>query len=162
LNLQPPGVVASESITRIRGGVNDGRVKFAFDPATPPAVEPAPSSSGVGLEAPINMAYSFDGAHGTGAATTVTPGGAFVHPRHTSDITSTGINVEGRGVQLFDILGGADGELVGGIKKPLNAQRIADELITHSHATGSVPVDVRPVALAITKGCIQISNGAIT
>jgi hypothetical protein len=165
LNLQPPGVVASDSITRMRGGVNDGLVKFAFDPATPPPVEPAPTSApNYPLEPPISIAYSFDGAHGTGSATTVTRGGQFVHLRHTSNVASDYAavgpgGIEGRGVQLFDTLGGFDGSL--------NAQRIVDELISHKYATGSVAVDVRPLALALTRldtdgqTCIRISGGAI-
>ena len=44
-------------------------------------------------------------------------------------------------MQLFDLLGGADGKL--------NQQRIADELINHRSATGHFSIDVRPVALAI-------------
>jgi len=92
LYLQPPGVPAADAITRLRGGVDDGRIKFAFDPATPPAIEPAPSSSGTGIEAPVNITYSFDRVHGTGAATTVTRGGSFVHLRHTTDVTTTGLN----------------------------------------------------------------------
>ncbi|TMH83475.1 MAG: hypothetical protein E6H49_02195 [Betaproteobacteria bacterium] len=35
-------------------------------------------------------------------------------------------------------------------------QRIADELIDHRFATGSVPIEIRPIALAITKGCVSL------
>jgi hypothetical protein len=59
------------------------------------------------------------------------------------------LNDEGRGVHLFDSLGGLAGNL--------NPQRIADELIDHRFATGSVPIDVRPIALAITKGLLRVN-----
>lgn len=59
---------------------------------------------------------------------------------------------EGRGVQLFDLLGGLDGTL--------NAQRVAGELMDHRFATGSVPIDVRPLALAIASGCIVYDDGS--
>ena len=150
LELQPPGVIAVDAITRVNGGTNDGQIIFAFDPSPPVLTEPAPTSSGTGLEAPINTSYSFDGLAGTGTLTTVTRGGSYVLLRHTSDIISTGVGVEGRGVQLFDLLGGLDGTL--------NQQRIADELINHRFATGSVPIDVRPITLAISKGCLSINN----
>ena len=61
-------------------------------------------------------------------------------------ITRIPTSDEGRGVQLFDVLGGLDGNL--------NPQRIADELVNHRFATGSVPIDVRPIALAIAKGFV--------
>jgi hypothetical protein len=160
LYLQPPGVDSSEAIVRLRGGADDGRIRFAFDPVVVPAVEPPASSPGTGAQASVNVTYSFDRLHGSGPATTVTRGGDFVHLRHTSDITTprTDIGrVEGRGVQLFDLLGGLDGQP--------NALRIADELINHAFATGSVPVDVRPLALALTQPdsdgetCIRIGSG---
>lgn len=68
----------------------------------------------------------------------------------TMDGPGTDVLAEGRAVQLFDLLGGLDGDL--------NAQRVADELIDHRFATGSVPVDVRPMALAIAKGCIKFNS----
>ena len=141
LKLQPLGVQTTDLITRMRGGTNDGHIKFAFDTSPPVLMEPAPS----GTDPAISTSYSFDGAVGTGLATTVTRGGAFVTLQHPS----TPISSEGRGVQLFDLLGGADGNL--------NPQRIADELINHRFATGSVPIDVRPIALAITNSCINLS-----
>lgn len=146
LKLQPSGVSAANVITRTRGGTNDGHVNFAFDASPPVLTEPAPTSSGTGDEAPITTNYSFDDATGTGTATSITRGGTFVRLQHSGTPTST----EGRGVQLFDLLGGADGTL--------NAQRIADELIDHRYATGNVPIDVRPIALAITKSsCLSIN-----
>lgn len=141
LKLQPPGVQATDLITRMRGGTNDGHIKFAFDTSPPVLTEPAPS----GTDPAISTSYSFDGAVGTGLSTTVTRGGAFVTLQHPS----TPVSSEGRGVQLFDLLGGADGNL--------NPQRIADELINHRFATGSVPIDIRPIALAITNSCINLS-----
>jgi hypothetical protein len=61
---------------------------------------------------------------------------------------------EGRAVQFFDYLGGADGFI--------NPQRIADELINHRFATGSVSIDVRPLAMAITGGCLVRNSGTNT
>jgi hypothetical protein len=51
---------------------------------------------------------------------------------------------------LFDALGGLAGTL--------NQQRVADELINHRFATGSVPIDVRPITLAVSKGCLSIDS----
>jgi len=146
LKLQPPGVGASDVITRRRGGVNDGHINFAFDAAPPVLAEPAP----VGSAASINTAYAFDGVAGAGPATSVTRGGSFVTLQHSA----TPVSSEGRGVQLFDLLGGADGTL--------NPQRIADEVINHRYATGSVYIDPRPIALAITKRCLVISGATVT
>jgi hypothetical protein len=139
LKLQPPGVLAGDSITRLRGGANDGLIKFAFDTSTPVLTEPAPVGSG----APITTNYSFDGAAGTGTATSVIRGGTFVTLAQSE--TPTNPAGEGRAVQLFDLLGGADGEV--------NQLRIVDELIDkfHHFATGNVPIDVRPIAKAITR-----------
>jgi hypothetical protein len=146
LELQPPGVPAAHVITRTNGGVNDGHINFAFDAAPPVLVEPTPTGS----SPDITTNYSFNGAAGTGAATSVTRGGNFVTLHHSGTPTSD----EGRGVQLFDLLGGADGNI--------NPQRIADELANHRFATGSVPIDVRPIALAIAKRCLSINTASNT
>jgi len=144
LALQPPDVPAGHAdyITRLEGGADDGHVVFAFDPPTP-----APSGTPT-----INTAYSFDGVAGSGTGTTVPRGGPYVMLRHTKDGVPGGpqsVGDEGRGVQLFDTLGGLDGNL--------NPQRIADELIDHRFATGSIDIDVRPFVLAISKvpACIR-------
>ena len=116
-------------------------INFVFDASPPVLSEPAPSGPG------INTAYSFDGLIGSGATSLVVTGGLFVTLHHSGSPGSD----EGRGVQLFDLLGGLDGTL--------NQQRIADELINHRFATGSWPIDVRPVALAIARGWIVVSGG---
>ncbi|WP_315814811.1 hypothetical protein [Paraflavitalea speifideaquila] len=108
--------------------------------------EPAPVGSG----ASITTNYNFTGVAGSGTATTVVRGGTFLTLHHSATPT----NVEGRGVQLFDLLGGADGNL--------NPQRITDELINHRFATGSVPIDIRPIALAITNNMLSINAGSNT
>lgn len=146
LELQPPGVPAAHLITRTNGGPNDGHVNFVFDTSPPVLTEPPPSSSGTGPEAPIITSYSFDGQAGTGTATSVTRGGAFVTLHHSNIPGSD----EGRAVRLFDALGGLAGTL--------NQQRIADEVINHRFATGNVPVDVRPITLAISKSCLSINS----
>ena len=142
LALQPPGVPAAHVITRQNGGPYDGHIGFAFDAGFPVLSEPAPTGS---LPS-ITTNYSFDGAAGTGPATTVVRGGSFVTLHHS--LTPT--NDEGRAVQLFDLMGGADGTL--------NQQRIADELINHQFATGSVPIDVRPIALALSRGLLRVNT----
>ncbi|HYI93111.1 MAG TPA: hypothetical protein VEX68_06185, partial [Bryobacteraceae bacterium] len=145
LELQPSGVPPAHAITRTTtGGANDGHINFGFDASAPVLTEPSPAGSG----ASITTNYSFDGSVGTGTATTVPRGGTFLTLHDSVFPTSD----EGRGVQLFDLLGGADGTL--------NPQRIADELITHRFATGSVPIDVRAVALAITQRCITVAGGS--
>jgi len=144
LKLQPAGVPAGDAITRLRGGANDGIIKFAFDTSTPVLTEPAPT----GTDPSITSSYSFDRIVGAGPATSVIRGGSFVRLHHSDTPT----NDEGRAVQFFDLLGGADGDV--------NPQRIADELINHHFATGSWPIDVRPVAMAITKGgCLERDSG---
>jgi len=147
LKLQPAGVPAGDVITRMRGGANDGAIKFAFDTSPPVLIEPAPTGSAPS----ITTAYAFDRIVGAGPATSVTRGGSFVRLHHSD----TPLNDEGRAVQFFDLIGGADGDI--------NPQRIADELVNHRFATGSVPIDVRPIAMAITKGgCLQRNAGTNT
>ncbi|HEY6528143.1 MAG TPA: hypothetical protein VIZ65_05575 [Cellvibrionaceae bacterium] len=141
LQLQPPGVTAAHTITRLSGGANDGRIVFGFDPFSPVFTEPAIAGSGT-----TSVNYGF--ANNTVLpATTVNQGGSFLTLHHSLTPTSD----EGRAVQLFDLLGGADGNL--------NQQRVADEVASHRYATGSVPIDVRPIALAINKGCLSINAG---
>lgn len=162
LKLQPPDTTTPHRITRYSGGPDDGHIRFAFDPALPsPAVspEPAPSSSGTGDNAPINTSYSFDRRAGTGAGTSVTRGGSFLTLQHSAIVP----NDEGRGVHFFDLLTGFGTPVPGDTATSnLNAQRVADELINHHFATGSVPIEVRPVALAIAKGCLNISGTTVT
>ncbi|RKG82457.1 VWD domain-containing protein [Corallococcus terminator] len=143
LRLQPPGLPAGNAniITRYRGGLNDGTPRFSFDTSPPVTTEPAP----VGSAPAISTAYAFNGLVGTGASTPVVRGGTFVTLFHQSAVGGG----EGRGIQLFDLLGGLDGNL--------NQRRLADEVASHRWATGSVYVDPRPVALAITKGCLIIN-----
>lgn len=145
LQLQPPGVPVSDAITRTVGGINDGHINFAFDILAPVFTEPAPVGDGTST----TSNYNFDNAPGAGAGTPVITGGAYVTLRHSSDVATTGPAVEGRGVQFFDLLGGLDGTL--------NQKRISDELINHRFATSNFPIDVRPIALAIAKGFIQLN-----
>lgn len=143
LELQPPGVSTGHTITRATsGGADDGHISFGFDPAPPPlvTVEPLPSGSG----SPITTAYEFSGAAGTGTPTSVVRGGSLLTLHHSTQVSSD----EGRGVELFDRLSFGP-----------NPQRIADELVNHGFATGSVPIDVRPIALAIAQRCITVSGG---
>lgn len=152
LKLQPPCVPpapcvpAAHVITRMNGGTNDGHINFSFDASPPVLTEPSPS----GTAPAITTSYSFDGAAGTGPATSVTRGGSFITLHHSNIPTSD----EGRGVRLFDALGSGT----------FNPQRIADELINHRFATGSIPIDVRPIALAILKlqPCVSVDAATNT
>lgn len=138
LYLQPPGVPANHTISRINGGANDGHIVFGFDLFSPIFTEPAISGS-----SSTTSSYGF--ANNTVLpATTYSRGGDFLTLHHSGTPGSD----EGRAVQFFDLLGGADGSL--------NQQRVADEVASHRWATGSVPMDVRPIALAINKGCLNI------
>lgn len=160
LRLQPPGTTAQDQITRRRGGLHDGHVTFAFDPVAsrPVLAEPSPSPAS---DPSISTAYEFNRVAGTGATSNVISGGPFVLLHHASDVSGTGIGVEGRGVQLFDLLGGADGFLNG---SP-NQTRIADEIVNHRYITGSVDVNTQvvPLALALTRlqPCLVISGSSI-
>jgi Divergent InlB B-repeat domain len=148
LELQPPSAPATDAITRLSGGINDGHINFFFDAVPPVLIESPPTGS----VASINTSYEFNGMAGAGAATLVMRGGSYVTLRHSASPPGD----EGRGVRLFDALGGLAGTL-----KP-NQRRIADELASHRFATGSVPIDVRPIALAITKNCLSINTAANT
>jgi|GEM_PF-819609 len=144
LELQPPGVPSAHIITRTSGGPNDGHINFAFDSSPPVLTEPVPTGSA----GSISTNYSFNGAAGTGTATSVVRQGNFITLHHSNIPGSD----EGRGVRFFDALGGLAGDL--------NPRRIADELINHRYATGSVSIDVRPVTLAIARGLIQVNAAA--
>jgi List-Bact-rpt repeat protein len=142
LEPQPPGVPAGDLITRTVGGPNDGHINFPFDASPPVLIEPSPSPTASPSPDPaVTPNYSFNHLPGTGVGSNVVRGGSHVTLHHS--VTPT--NEEGRAVQFFDLLGGADGSL--------NQLRIGNELASQRFATGSIPLDARPVALAIAKGC---------
>lgn len=145
LKLQPAGISAAHAITRLKGGTSDGFIKFAFDATTPVLTEPAPAGPS---STPVT--YSFNQVAGMPPGTSVTQGGSFITLHHSEIPTSD----EGRGVHFFDELGGLAGNL--------NQERIADELINHRFATGGVPIDIRPLAMAITSGCVLRDSGTNT
>lgn len=143
------------AITRnIADTTNTGHIVFGFDGLSP--ITPTP----------VTSAYNFGGT--VAGPSTVQQGGRYVTLRVANPIPplippSINDNYmnpgsdEGRGVQLFDLLGGLDGQI--------NAERIADELIDHRFATGSVPIDVRPITLAIADNCLSIDHtgsGSVT
>ena len=158
LELQAP-YVATDGPHAINRNINmvadNDHIRFGFD--SRPAIPTTTASVG----------YSFDRA--AEAPTPVTQGGRYVTLRHSDpkpspetfndDYTNPGSD-EGRGVQLFDLLGGLDGNL--------NAQRVADELINHRFATSDFSIDVRPTALAIIKlagdgrPCIRVDGGTVS
>lgn len=150
LELQPPGVPAAHVITRnTGGGVNDGHISFQFDGGAIVTKEPAPVGSG----ADGSSAYEFDGAAGTGTATTFARDGTFITLHHSTLATCFGggcfaTSDEGRGVDLFDELFGV-----------LNPERVADEVANHRFATGSIAFDARPLALAVAQRCFAVSGG---
>jgi hypothetical protein len=150
LRLQPPvpGVPAAHQIKRSRSGTNDGHVNFVFDGVPPPPVttEPVP----VGSAADISPTYEFNRVAGAGPGTNVERQGTLVTLHHSAIPGSD----EGRAVHFFDRLGGLYGNL--------NQQRVADEVASHRHATGNHPIDVRPIAWAITNGCLAISGSSVT
>ncbi len=147
LELQPPGVPMPHAITRVNGGSNDGHVSFGFDGGAIVTTEPMPSGGST-----TNISYSFNGVAGVPPGSAVVRDGNFVTLHHSSIPGSD----EGRGVRFFDNLGG----LVSSTR--FNQQRVADELISHRFATGSYPIDVRPIALAITKNCLSIDTASNT
>jgi hypothetical protein len=120
--------------TRRSGGLFDATINFPFD-APPNAVLVEPVSDPALVTA---SASYFDPPM---PATAVPQGGAFLTIHHTAIPASD----EGRGVRLFDNL------------TALNAKRIAKELIAHPR----VPVDVRPIALAIMKDCVTEADLAV-
>jgi hypothetical protein len=148
LDLQPAGILPQDVITRTNGGANDGHINFPFDAGTV-LIEPSPSPASP-ADPSINTSYSFNGVVGTGATSPVIRGGSFITLRHSA-IPTQG-DGEGRGVRFFDNLGGL-------APSRLNQQRIADELVRHTVATGNVPIDIRPIAMAISKGtCLNINT----
>ncbi len=161
LKLQPAGVPSGplpgapdHRITRLKGGTNDGLIKFGFDTSGPVITEPTPTGP-----SSRPATYSFDRMVGPTPGSTVFQGGLFVTLHHTFDPMQD----EGRGVHLFDLLFGQ------GTPVPpdtafsnLNSQRIANEVINHHFATGSFPIEVRPLALAIAKGCFSRSGTTVT
>lgn len=149
LELQPPGIGINDSIKRVIGGPNDGRIIFRFDPL---AERPVTREIFVGGLATVTTNYNFDGVAGSGGTTTVQRGGNYVTLRH-SDIPT--LNDEGRGVHLFDILGGINSVEPGG---NFNAQRVADEVVRHRYITGSHAFDVRPIALAISRDLLRLDS----
>ncbi len=120
--------------TRRSGGLFDATVNFPFD-IPPDAVLIEPSSDPALGSASVSF---FDPP---APATMVPQGGAFLTVHHTAIPTSD----EGRGVRLFDNL------------TALNAKRIAKELIDHPR----LPVDTRPIALAIMKDCVAEADLAV-
>src|SRR5262245_9742611 len=112
--LQPPGLtVTAHAINRRKGGANDGHINFAFDPVGSRTVlnEPSPSPTSPSPAPSVSTNYNFNGIAGAGTNSNVIRGGPFVLLHHKDDLSGNSLNTEGRAVQLFDRLGGADGTL---------------------------------------------------
>lgn len=150
LYIQSPNI-APGSVHRIvrdtNATDNDLHIRFGFD-----GQAPLPTTN-------MRTNYTFGGP--ATAATDVPQGGRYVTLRHTDFGTGT-VNEnlmspgsdEGRGVIFFDQLGG--------LKGTLNQERIADELSTFLYATGSHPIEIRPLAIAIARGLIVFSGDSLT
>jgi hypothetical protein len=139
-----PDVPREHVITRLsNGGINDGHIQYPFDGNAIVTTEPAPTGNPA-----VKINYRFDGVARADQGSDVIREGVFLTLHH-SEIPD---DDEGRGIRLFDALGGSAGEL--------NPLRVAHEIINHKYATGSVPIDVRPIALAIIKKKVEVSaNG---
>ena len=158
LELQPPWVdtvgpqdrqdrITRGGTTGTEGGANDGHIRFNFDPASSPvASEPLPTSV-----ANTAVDYTFQRTAPNATSSTVVRNNEFVVLQHSRTGTGTRFGQdEGRGTNFFNNL------YLG-----LNPQRIVDEMTppgtaSYIHATGNVPIDVRPIALAIAEGCIKV------
>lgn len=160
LELQPPWVTVlvrpQDRITRwdtpgTEGGQNDGHIRFDFDPAFP-TVAPEPLPAAI---LNITVDYNFLRLTPNATPSTVARNNDFVVLQHSRTITGSRFGEdEGRGTAFFNNL-----------YLDLNPERIVDEMTplspaTYLYATGSVPIDVRPIALAIAEGCIAVSGGS--
>lgn len=157
LALQPANLNAASKhqITRdLDDTSNAGHIEFGYELAG------ASAAPGAGVP-PNTTNYQFNNT-ASGAATRVNQEARYVTMRHSGipgstpglvneSYTSPGSD-EGRGVQLFDLLGGLDGQI--------NPQRIANELINHRYATSDIPIDVRPIALAIARGYVTVNSAS--
>ena len=159
LALQPSTARPQDAITRWdtapnQGGAIDGHIHFFFDPA-PPAManEPLPLE-----EIPpgnVNAEYAFNRLVPTAALSPVVRNDDFVVLQHPDT---------GAGAPRFDPDEGRATNFFNNLYIGLNPQRIVDEMsprapATSIFATGSVPIDVRPIALAIATDCITVSGG---
>ncbi len=166
LELQPPLPISNvrDVITRwdtgtMQGGPNDGHIRFAFDPPFPTIVKEPVSTAGTN----VPVVYTFQRLTPNGTSSNVNRDDVFAVLQHSGTGTRFGED-EGRGTSFFNNL------YLG-----LNPQRVLDEMAPSVpdplvpgttipvpyYATGSVPIDVRPIALAIAKGCISVSGGPI-
>ena len=160
LALQPASARPQDAITRwdtaaTDGGANDGHIHFFFDPAFPTVTnEPLPASEASSID--INAGYAFNRLTPTAPVSPVVRNDDFVVLQHT--------NIPGAGAIRFDPDEGRATNFFNNLYLGLNPQRIVDEMTprapaTSIFATGSVPIDVRPIALAITRGCITVVGG---
>ena len=133
------------------GGENDGHIRFNFDPPFPTVEdEPLPT-----VVADLPVDYTFVRASPNNTPSTVARNDDFVVLQHSNTGTGSRFGLdEGRGTNFFNNL-----------YLSLNPQRIVNEISpvgtdTYIFATGSVPINVRPIALAIANGCISVGGGS--
>ncbi len=167
LELQPPWITDTvrpqDRITRwdtagTEGGANDGHIRFDFDPPYP-TVEPEPIPTAVTTTPPggatVTVDYTFERSTPNATPSTIARNNDFVVLQHSNTGTGPRFGTdEGRGTNFFNNL-----------YVELNPRRIVDEMSpiapeTNIFATGSVPIDVRPIALAIANDCITVTNGS--
>jgi hypothetical protein len=159
LALQPAGTRPQDAITRwdtatTDGGANDGRIHFAFDPAFPAVTnEPLPAPEVPSID--VDATYAFNRLVPTAALSPVVRNDDFVVLQHPDT---------GAGATRFDPDEGRATNFFNNLYLGLNPQRIVDEMsprapATSIFATGGVPIDVRPIALAIAQDCITVSGG---
>jgi hypothetical protein len=136
-----------------QGGANDGHIHFDFDPPYPDVInEPVPTA--LAGTTPTSVDYTFNRTTPNATPSTVVRNNDFVVLQHSKSGTGARFGEdEGRGTNFFNNL------YLG-----LNPVRVADEMIppgtaTFIHATGNVPIDVRPIVLAIASDCITVGGG---
>ena len=154
LDLQPSSatIAPSDVITRwdtptTEGGETDGHIQFAFDtPSTAVDSEPLPSGPSISVD------YLFQRDPFSGTGSDVVRNTDFVTLQHSGGPGTTRFGGdEGRGTNFFNNL-----------YLTLNPSRIVDEITpppgtSTIFATGSVPIDVRPILLAIAEQCIDMT-----
>ena len=137
LRLQPSDINILDKLTlRIDNTTNDTHIEFAFGR----------------IDRSVTSTTNHNFGNPVSGSTTITQGGRYVVLKHTGNAADTAgaAGHEGRGVLLFDFLGGLKGNL--------NQTRVADEVVSHKWATGGHPIDVRPIALAIANNILRIGS----
>ena len=134
MQLKPPRGITPEG---------NGNINITFDSGPDLGTDAVTcDSDGDGANDPDTVeAFFMRGApvsYPDGESVCVKQGGNYLTLHHSGRVDPD----EGRGTALFDQF------------TALNAQRVAQELLSHPKE----PVDIRPIALAIAKGCVNANN----